>query len=45
MTKGIGMMKLNVIVSKQQHINPDEEEQEGQQPEQDTVQVSTLKGK
>ena len=44
MTKGIGMMKLNAIVSKEKHINPDEEEG-GPQPQQENVQDSSLKGK
>ena len=43
MSKGISMMKLNAIVSKEKIINLDEEE--GQQPDQGTVQASTLKGK
>ena len=44
MTKGIGMMKLNAIVSKEKHINLDEEEG-GPQPQQENVQDSSLKGK
>ena len=44
MTKGIGMMKMNAIVSKEKHINPDEEEG-GPQPQQDNVQDSPSKGK